>query len=61
MSRELDLIFMIISQRGEPAGSSTVQADVEQNGSAANISVADIQLNPGQFHFSSHFVLQSSY
>mgnify|MGYP001803294286 FL=1 len=54
-------MFMIISQRGEPAGSSTVHADVEQNGSAANISAADIQLNPGQFHFSSHFVLQLLY
>ena len=57
MNRQFYLIFMIISQRGEPAGSSSVQADVEQNGSAANISAADIQLNPGQY-FSSHFVLQ---
>ena len=48
MYRDLYLIFMIISQRGDPAGSSSVQADVEQNGSAANISAADIQLNPGQ-------------
>ena len=53
-------MFMIISQRGEPAGSSTVQADVEQNGSAANISAADIQLNPGQY-VSSHFILQLLY